>query len=63
MDARHFPLRNFAIPLPIEDKEIGVIGMLGMDDLLARYQQEIQRLDIEETDAEKRYFENDQVES
>ncbi|MGA2225326.1 MAG: hypothetical protein ABSH41_12885 [Syntrophobacteraceae bacterium] len=56
-------MRNFAIPLPIEDKEIGVIGMLGMDDLLARYQQEIQRLDIEETDAEKRYFENDQVES
>ena len=48
--------------IPIEDKEIGVIGMLGMDDLLARYQQEIQRLDIEVTDAEKRYFENDHVE-
>ena len=30
--------------IPIEDKEIGVIGMLGIDDLLARYNQELQRL-------------------
>jgi len=31
--------------LPIEDSETGVIGMLGMEDLLARYHQELQKLD------------------
>ena len=31
--------------IPIEDKEIGVIGMLGLEDLLARYHQELQKLD------------------
>jgi CIC family chloride channel protein len=35
--------------LPIEDKETGVIGMLWLEDLLARYQQEVQKLDIDET--------------
>src|SRR5208283_2345572 len=28
--------------IPIEDSETGVIGMLGMEDLLARYHQELQ---------------------
>lgn len=31
--------------IPIEDKEIGVIGMLGLEDLLARYYLEVQKLD------------------
>ena len=31
--------------LPIEDNETGVIGMLGLEDLLARYHQELQKLD------------------
>jgi CIC family chloride channel protein len=31
--------------IPIEDSETGVIGMLGMEDLLARYHQELQKLD------------------
>jgi CIC family chloride channel protein len=35
--------------IPIEDKEIGVIGMLGLEDILARYQLELQRLDMQET--------------
>ncbi len=31
--------------IPIEDNETGVIGMLSMEDLLARYHQELQKLD------------------
>ena len=30
--------------IPVEDKEMRVIGMLAMEDLLARYHQEIQEL-------------------
>lgn len=33
--------------IPIEDGEQGVIGMLGMADLLARYQQELRKLSVE----------------
>jgi CIC family chloride channel protein len=36
--------------IPIEDKKIGFVGTLGMEDLLARYQEEVQKLD-EETHA------------
>ena len=32
--------------IPIEDKEMGVIGMLGLEDLLARYHLELQKLDM-----------------
>jgi CIC family chloride channel protein len=35
--------------IPIEDNEVGVIGMLGLEDLLGRYQQELQKLHIDET--------------
>ena len=32
--------------IPIEDNETGVIGMLGLEDLLARYQLELHKLDM-----------------
>ncbi len=32
--------------IPIEDNEMGVIGMLGLQDLLARYQLELQKLEM-----------------
>ena len=35
--------------IPIEDKEIGVIGMLGLQDILARYQLELEKLNRHET--------------
>jgi CIC family chloride channel protein len=35
--------------IPIEDKEIGVIGMLGVEEILARYQLELQKLQKHET--------------
>jgi CIC family chloride channel protein len=35
--------------IPIEDNETGVIGMLGLEDLLARYQLELQKLNSPET--------------
>ena len=35
--------------IPIEDKEIGVIGMLGLKDILARYQLELEKLNMHET--------------
>ncbi len=35
--------------IPIEDNETGVIGMLGLEDLLARYQLELQKLNMPET--------------
>ena len=38
--------------IPIEDNEKGVIGMLGLEDLLARYQMELQKLDMSETSPE-----------
>ncbi len=38
--------------IPIEDSKMGVIGMLGMDELLARYHLELQKLDIDETSPE-----------
>ncbi len=37
--------------IPIEDNEVGVIGLLGLEDLLARYQQEIHRLNVDECEA------------
>jgi CIC family chloride channel protein len=30
--------------IPVEDKEIGVVGMLGLEDLLARYHLEVEKL-------------------
>jgi CIC family chloride channel protein len=33
--------------IPIEDKQTGVTGMLGLEDLLARYHREVQKLDSE----------------
>ena len=38
--------------LPIEDSELGVIGMLGMKDLLARYHLELEKLHMDDTDSE-----------
>ena len=38
--------------IPIEDNETGVIGMLGLEDLLARYQLELQKLHMSETGPE-----------
>jgi CIC family chloride channel protein len=38
--------------IPIEDNETGVIGMLGLEDLLARYQLELQKLHASETGPE-----------
>jgi len=35
--------------IPVEDNETGVIGMLGLEDLLARYQLELQKLHTSET--------------
>ena len=35
--------------IPIEDNETGVIGMLGLEDLLARYHLELQKLNMPET--------------
>lgn len=35
--------------IPIEDNETGVIGMLDLQDLLARYQLELQKLDTCDT--------------
>jgi CIC family chloride channel protein len=37
--------------IPVEDSE-GVIGMLGMEELLARYHLELQKLDMGETGPE-----------
>ncbi len=34
--------------IPIEDKEVGVIGMLGLEDLLARYHLELEKLNLDE---------------
>ena len=31
--------------IPIEDNEVGVVGMLSLEDLLARYHLELQKLD------------------
>jgi CIC family chloride channel protein len=38
--------------LPIEDSELGVVGMLGMKDLLARYHLELEKLHMDETYSE-----------
>jgi CIC family chloride channel protein len=38
--------------IPIEDNERGVIGMIGMEELLARYHLELQKLDMGETGPE-----------
>lgn len=37
--------------IPIEDKETGVIGMLSLEHLLARYHLELEKLSMEETDS------------
>ena len=38
--------------IPVEDNETGVIGMIGMEELLARYHLELQKLDMGETGPE-----------
>ncbi len=43
-DALHKFLETGYGQIPIEDGETGVIGMLGLDDLLARYQLELRKL-------------------
>jgi len=35
--------------IPIEDKDMGVIGMLWLEDLLARYHLELEKLRMDET--------------